>query len=117
MAVTPARRALTRGKSRDSVNSMIRMGIAITTALAVGSLLGCQKAGSDELSEKLDQIDKRLASMEKKLDKVGTGAARPQQKRPPGPDPAKVYAAPIAGAAFVGPEHAKVTIVDAMEFA
>lgn len=96
---------------------MIRMGIAITTALAVGSLLGCQKAGSDEVSEKLDQIDKRLAAMDKKLDKVGTGAARAQPKRRPGPDPKKVYAAPIKGAAFTGPQHAKVTIVDAMEFA
>ena len=97
---------------------MKRMGLTITTALAVGSLLGCQRAGSDDINEKLDQINKKLASMEKKLDNVRPGAAaaaRPQ--RPPGPDPQKVYAAPTEGAAFRGPSVAKVTIVDAFEYA
>ena len=78
--------------------------------------MACQKAGSDEISEKLDQIDKRLAGIEKKIDKVGTGAAA-RPKRPPGPDPKKVYAAPVKGAAYEGPEHAKITIVEAMEYA
>lgn len=99
---------------------MTRMGLTLTTALAVGSLLGCQRAGSDEMSEKLDQIDKKLTSLEKKIDNIKPGAAAArgaQRKRPPGPDPKKVYAAPVAGAASKGPANAKVTIVDAFEYA
>lgn len=93
------------------------MGLTITTALAVGSLLGCQRAGSDDISEKLDQIDKKLESLDKKISNIKPGAGRAAPKRPPGPDPKKVYAAPISGAAFKGPANAKVTIVDAFEYA
>lgn len=114
-------RSLTWACGRDEVKGIMkRMGLTLTTVLAVASLglLGCQRAGSDELSEKLDQIDERLASIEKKIGNIKPGAARGQQRaRPPGPDPKKVYAAPIVGAPYKGPEHAKVTIVEAMEYA
>jgi hypothetical protein len=69
--------------------------------------------------------------MEAKLDKVAAGgpavaggrgaapgaAGRDPGGRPPGPDPAETYSVPIAGAAYKGPANAKVTIVEAFEFA
>lgn len=93
------------------------MGLYTISALAMSGLLGCQAADSS-VSEKLDQIDQRLSSIEKRI--AEGAAARPQMPQRPRagePDPSKVYAVPIAGAAFRGPEHAKVTIVEAFEFA
>lgn len=64
----------------------------------------------------LQRIDQRLTALEKRIEELAR--QRPAARaRPPGPDPKKVYAAPIAGAPFVGAKHAKVTIVEAMEFA
>lgn len=95
---------------------MRRIGLAII-ALAAGGFLGCQKAEQADVSDKLEKIDKRLASIEKKI-ASGAGAAAPARpQRRPGPDPKKVYSAGIEGAAWRGAEHAKVTIVGAMEFA
>lgn len=79
------------------------------------ALAGCQKDSSDT-SEKLDQIAKRLDTIEKKLD-ARPGAAMPQQPQRPRPDPNTVYSVPIEGAPYKGSEHAKVTIVKAFEFA
>ena len=83
---------------------------------------GCQRDDS-KVSEKLDQIASRLDSIEKQL-ASGAGArgaagaagqrgAGGERKRP---DPSKVYAVPATGASH-GPKNAKVTIVEAFEFA
>ncbi len=83
------------------------------------ALIGCQKDSSSS-DEKLDQIVKRLDSIEQKLGNARVGAARPGQpnrRRPPRPDPKKVYSVPVDGAPFSGPENAKVTIVKAFEYA
>ena len=85
-------------------------------------LSGCTKTDGGELGKKLDDIDKRLAKIEKSIDKVGTarpGAARPGKRgqRPPGPDPKAIYSVPIKGAPFKGAANAKVTVVEAFEFA
>jgi len=72
------------------------------TAVSAMSLLalGCQKAGDSGVAEKLDSIDKRLASIEAKLEKGGApSAGRPKRPRRPRPNPKDVYAVPIEGAA------------------
>ena len=98
---------------------MRRFGI--TVAVAAGLLaLGCQKGGDTGVAERLDSIDKRLASIEEKIAKGGggpRGAQRPQRPKRPRPNPADVYAVPIEGAAFKGAKHAKITVVEAFEFA
>ncbi|MBT8494527.1 MAG: DsbA family protein [Deltaproteobacteria bacterium] len=99
----------------------------ITTLLACGvlavGLAGCQKDGGAGLAEKLDQIDKRLASIEKNL-ASGGGAARPgprgkNQRRPqrPRPDAKTTYSVPVEGSPSTGAATAKVTIVKGFEFA
>jgi hypothetical protein len=92
----------------------MRRELTITGLLAAGVYVwGCQPGADPTVTKKLDDITAKLDAIEKK---IGTGAPqRPQP--PPGPDPTTVYAVPIEGAAFKGPEHAKVTIVEAFEFA
>ena len=85
---------------------------------AVG-LAGCQRDDT-KVSEKLDQIAQRLDGIEKQL-ASGAGARGAAGQRGQGgerkrPDPSKVYAVPATGPAD-GPKDAKVTIVEAFEFA
>lgn len=97
---------------------MRRIGLIFLPALAVGSLMACERVDPASTTKKLDEIDKRLANIEVLLEKGAAqqpAAARPQ--RPPGPDASAVYAVPVEGAAFKGPQHAKVTVVEAFEFA
>ena len=61
-----------------------------------------------ELSLKVDEMDKRLKKIEVLLADM--------LDQPPEPDPAAVYSVPIDGDPFVGPEHAKVTIVEAWDY-
>ena len=101
-------------------------GLIFLVSVAVAGLGGCQK---DELDarEKLHAIEKRLDGIEQALSKSArapkkAGAAaergqRPRAERPPGPNPTDVYSIPIEGAPFEGAKHAKVTVVDAFEFA
>jgi protein-disulfide isomerase len=63
----------------------------------------------DELSDRLDDMDTRLKKIELLL---ANALEEPQE-----PDPNVVYAVPIAGDPHSGPEHAKVTLVEAFEFA
>jgi len=75
---------------------------------------GCQRDGDVQIEKKLDEIGKRLEEIDRKL-AGGTAARMPA--RPPGPDPKAVYAVPIEGSPFTGPAHAKVTLVEAYDFA
>jgi hypothetical protein len=82
--------------------------------LAAGvGLLGCQ-AQNDEVNKKLDKVLSRLDDLDKKM----AQNARPAMPQPPpGPDPNAIYAVPIDGSPMIGPKGAKVTIVEAFEFA
>ncbi len=101
---------------------MTRLGILVT-GVAVGLFsFACQRANDSSLSEKLEQIDKRLAGIESKLASGGgarAGAAGRQapKKGPKGPDTKAVYSVDIQGDAFEGAADAKVTVVEAFEFA
>jgi protein-disulfide isomerase len=86
--------------------------IGACAALIVAA--ACQPVANDETNKKLDEISKKLEAMEKK---IGTGG-QPQRPQPPaGPDPSVVYSVPVDGSPIKGPKHAKVTIVEAFEFA
>lgn len=78
------------------------------------SFVACQPQSDPAVMKKLDEITTKLDALEKK---VGAGGGRPMPQQPSGPDPSAVYAVPIEGSAYKGPEHAKVTIVEAFEFA
>jgi len=83
--------------------------------LFVGALLLAAACGKrDEEMKKLDDVVSRLERIEKKLDSPRP-PARPQL--PPEADTKTVYAVPIDGDPFVGPETAKVTLVEASDFA
>lgn len=73
---------------------------------------GCQPQ-SGETAKKLDEINKKLDDLDKKL----ASNAAPRPMVPQGPDPTAVYAIPIDGSPVKGPKAAKVTIVEAFEFA
>src|SRR5262249_51938551 len=68
-------------------------------------------------NDKLDRVLTRLDSIDKKIDQVAQNrvAARPQA--PPEPDPKATYAVAIDGDTPKGPATAKVTIVEAADFA
>ena len=108
----------------------MRRSIHYAAALAVALLaMGCEQSDNNEVVTKLKDLDKRQKAMDAKIDKLlagGGAAGAPHPRgaagqqpggRPPGPDPAEVYAVPVAGSPYKGAEHAKVTIVEAFEFA
>jgi hypothetical protein len=71
-------------------------------------------------SEKLDQVLAKLNDLERKVDALqarGVGGGGQQRQAPAAPDPMATYSVPIDGDPSVGPRTAKVTIVEAAEFA
>lgn len=91
---------------------MRRNGSFLVSVLLLGSAT-CSKS-DPAVHEKLDKIISRLDDLEKKID---TGPRRPQPPRRPVVDQSAVYSVPIAGDPVNGPPTAKVTIVEASEFA
>lgn len=105
------------------------------SALAVAGLVGCQKDDQGYKQHVDQQLDERFSALEARLDKIdrslgeiakaggpAAGAGRPAaprqpQKRPGTPDPSATYAVPTGNSPYRGAEHAKVTIVEAFEFA
>jgi hypothetical protein len=97
---------------------MMRMGILLLSAL--GLLVGACTREDTKVGEKLDKIIKQNDQMIDLLQKgaAGRGAgAMAQRPMRPRPNPEDVFAVPIEGAPFVGNKDAKVTIVEAFEFA
>ncbi len=98
---------------------MIRMGLLFMSALGV-LLAGCARDDT-KMAEKLDQVIKKQDQIIDILNKGGgaRAAAAAGQQRPqrPRPSPTEVYAVPLEGAPFVGAKEAKVTVVEAFEFA
>lgn len=94
---------------------MMKRALAVLTAVGSLSMLGCQpQQNNAEINAKLDDIKKKLEDLDKK---VSAMPARPMPQQPAGPDPQAVYAVPVEGAPIKGPKDAKVTIVEAFEFA
>jgi hypothetical protein len=92
----------------------------LASLLVVGAL-GCRRE-DEETQKKLDYLIGKVDALDKKV-AAGGGrpvAGGPQQQMPPqrrGPDPMAVYAVDITGAHVEGPANAKVTIIEAFEFA
>jgi protein-disulfide isomerase len=97
---------------------MMRMGFLFVSALGL-LLPGCRR--DDTLvAEKLDKVIKQNDQIIDLLQKGGAGArgaAGAQRPQRPRPSPEEVYAVPLEGAPWVGNKDAKVTIVEAFEFA
>jgi protein-disulfide isomerase len=98
--------------------------LLLSSVLALG-LLGCEKQDA-QTQKKLDYLISKVEGLEKKV--AAGGGARPagapgqqpqQPQRPQRPqaDPNAIYSVDISGAPFQGPATAKVTIVEASEFA
>ena len=81
---------------------------------AVLPLIACT-TDTSKIDQRLDKIEKLIAAQ------CGGGGGRPGagQQRParPEPDRAKTYAVPIDNDPFDGPADAKVTIVEASDYA
>lgn len=95
---------------------MKRIGLLIASGAVA---FGCQRDDT-AIKEELADIKTDLADIKETLKSGGgrgAAAARPQRPQRPRPEPGEVYAAPIAGAPYEGPKDAKVTIVEAFEFA
>jgi protein-disulfide isomerase len=94
----------------------MKPNVMILSGLVAGgvSMLACQPVPDENVNKKLDEITKKLDAIEKK---IGAGGMPQRPQPPPGPDPNAVYSVPIDNSPFVGPKHAKVTIVEAFEFA
>ncbi|MCK6549256.1 DsbA family protein [Myxococcota bacterium] len=90
------------------MEKLLNWGVA---PLALAIVAGCQPTGNPELEKKVEDLTKRVAALEARP----AAPARPQA--PQGPDPMAVYAVPVDNAPAKGPKHAKVTIVEAFEFA
>ncbi len=96
---------------------MMRIGLLFLASLSL-TLPGCTRDDS-KMAEKLDQVIKKQDEMIDLMKKGGGPPGRganPRAQRPR-PAPTEVYAVPIEGAPAVGPKDAKVTIVEAFEFA
>ena len=116
-----------------------RLGIPVLSVLASFALASaCRPKPESTMAEarleaneaKTRQLEQRLAALEAKtgqldgvaegvqlllrrLDELGSGEAGPAKRKP---SPTAVYSMPIEGDPFVGPKHAKITIVEGYDF-
>jgi len=83
----------------------------------LAAVAGCRKM-EDDSNEKFDRIMSRLDAMDKKIDQIAQGRGAMRPPAPPEPDPKLTYAVPVTDSDFPrGPATAKVTIVEAADFA
>lgn len=112
----------------------LKPALLLTVSCVVSCARGAPVKGSEDtarvaaLEERIDQLEKRLADVEDTaalMDTVMAGVTEilerldALQANGPGrrgPDPAEVYAVPIEGDPFIGPAHAKVTMIKAFDF-
>jgi len=88
-----------------------------TVLLAVVTLAACQN-DTKNLNDKIDKLDKKLDAIlaQRGNGGGGAGAAQPRAARPE-PDRAKTYAVSIEGDPFIGSADAKVTLIEAFDYA
>lgn len=108
-------------------SNVTRMLLPLVSGLLLGGAVGCERA-NEATDKKLDAVLARLDGLERKIDARPVGgvgaagaAAAGQAQRPqprPGPAPGTVYAVPVDdNDPSLGAKHAKVTIVEAYEYA
>ena len=83
--------------------------------LLCGALLLACQADTTKINERLDKLEKLIVAN----CGAGGGRAGAQPNRPqrPEPDRAKTYAVPIDNDPFDGPADAKITLVEASDYA
>ena len=86
-----------------------------TLLLSVLALAACQN-DTKNLNDKIDKMDKKLDAILAQRG-GGGGAAQPQRPARPEPDRAKTYAVSIEGDPIIGAADAKITIVEAFDYA
>jgi hypothetical protein len=89
---------------------------AVSILLAVLALAACQN-DTKNLNDKIDKLDKKLDALIAQGGRGGgnnPGAARPSR---PEPDRAKTYAVSIEGDPYIGPADAKITLIEAFDYA
>jgi len=85
-----------------------------TVLLATLALAACQN-DTKNLNDKIDKLDKKLDAI---LAQRGNApGAQPQRPARPEPDRAKTYAVPIDGDPFIGSADAKITLIEAFDYA
>ena len=89
------------------------------TAAVLPLVAACQNDTSKNLNDRMERIEKKLDALIAQGPRGGAAAGAAGQQRPsrPEPDRSKTYAVPIDGDWFEGPADAKVTIVEAFDFA
>lgn len=86
---------------------------AATLLLAPLAFTACQD-DTRVLNDKLDKIDKKLDAL---IAGGGGRGAAPQRAPRPEPDRAKTYAVPIEGDPTFGAADAKITLIEAFDYA
>lgn len=99
---------------------MTKLKISIATALTLGlSLAACQPAADKNSSKKeLKALSAKIDSLDKKLDRIGASQGREKAPPPKRPTVGQLYKVSVSDDdAYRGAKNAKVTIVEASEFA
>lgn len=93
--------------------------IAIAALSLAFSLSACQPAGDTNSSkEEIKALSAKLDSIDKKLDRIGAGQGRAKAQPPKRPTVGQLYKVNVSDDdAYRGSKNAKVTIVEASEFA
>jgi hypothetical protein len=84
--------------------------------LVVLALAACQ-SDTKNLNDKIDKLDKKLDVLIAQGGRGGGNNAGAQRPSRPEPDRTKTYAVSIEGDPFVGPADAKVTLIEAFDYA
>jgi len=81
-------------------------------------LAACQ-ADTKNINDRMERIEKKLDAIIAQGGRGGGAAAGAQQQRPSRaePDRAKTYSVSVEGNPFIGAADAKVTLVEAFDFA
>src|SRR5687767_12364092 len=99
---------------------MNRLVIGLLSGVLLAGLGACQKAGTEDEERRHKEVMDRISALEKKIDTMAQArpAAGAQGQQRPRPQPDQVYFVPVEPDDLVrGSKAAKVTIVEAFEFA
>ncbi len=100
------------GGDGDNTRVLLLAGLALLLVLSGWSLAEVRGVRK-ELSDRVGQLDAKIAQLGTKVDSVAKGAAQPPQR---GPDPNKVYSIKTEGAPYTGSPSAPVTIAEFSDF-